>query len=1224
MPKPNLLGLSTELQSSLIAKLAVGCDLPELLDQVTEKTGSESDVLRADACSIYTLDDRAGSSPRIATMQAGSGYQKHFVNVAQARVMRADMVSERPTDGERLGVTGWVISTGRAVLARNAKELQEHPHWSGGFDGLQLPRGQGRVGTFLAVPLRNLRGQVIGAFKAERLEPCTAFSVEDQLVLETLARVAGRCIDYREMLQSGSLDTAITLWAREVIAEALATEGELDAFLDIVVGVVAKAMQADSGAIFLVDESKKTLTQRAGCGSHVLRKVIRSYVMPDRSQVERCLGYQTCSPRSCKMREPLEEGQKVGLTAWVAATGKSFHAKNMADLKTHCHHRGEYDEANFTRDEQCGAWLGVPLRVGGAVTGVLKVENVSRRSRPDDRDFDDQQQRRLAILAQEVALAIERLQMQYRARYQVIVRAMPTILGLVKGELPVPKLVTTVVEETQKLFNARACALFLKQGDELVQPPWAAVGYAKAGPKQSSDDKLPHSASNGRVVSENTRLAPVVNSSARSEVRRYQLVAEREIADNPAPQQKVGLTVWIAVKRKSFAAKSNLELTAHPHHKGTYDRDNFTGDERCESFMGIPLLAGGELIGVLKVETKMRGADFAYFNEQDELAFELIANSAAIAIQNALLLEARRLADRVLTSPNNDEVLRVLHEFVGDREEAIDTIRNAANNVAASDATKAPTVRSFAELLHPGFTAGILEQLAGSLQPPLKDLLDTLVAAIHVEDLEGIRTLLAPQRLNIAEVVQPRFLLHKSGATLIELMGKLGPQLDVYRRDPCRRAALAESKLILERTAETVEKMNLFERTLLKRVVGQWLEIVEKALSAFHPVMIPYVAGVPLRAESPVFFGRREVFDWIHEKLCLSAPAQKNTLVLHGGARIGKTSILLQLEEGRFGARVREGATFPTFPVFVDLLKIKDPGTDNFFLGIADAMRASLRKRGVQSSPPDTVAFREAPFRAFDGFLAGMIQPLHSERGALLVLMLDEFELLYERVREGHVDAAVFDYLRSLMQGQQGVTFILAGHRTLDEIEPKYRTPLFNVALHKEIGFLAPDDATCLICEPVRESGVTYQEAVVRRLLRLTGGQPYLLQQLCTICLERINSEKRGYVITEEHLDRAVETALHPGVSEHLSDMWRDLGEEAAALLRTLARLVKGPSWSVAAGALRKAAVPEILVPEAFAAAMKKLTTHGLVVARPSVPERDLEYSFGVDLMRELALRQPY
>jgi len=98
--------------------------------------------------------------------------------------------------------------------------------------------------------------------------------------------------------------------------------------------VTAAATEADSCAVFLIDESKKNLTQRAGCGSQQLRKVIRSYKLPDHSRVFGCDDVSRCDPPSCHRDQDLADDQRVGLTAWVAATGKSFCAARRRASRT--------------------------------------------------------------------------------------------------------------------------------------------------------------------------------------------------------------------------------------------------------------------------------------------------------------------------------------------------------------------------------------------------------------------------------------------------------------------------------------------------------------------------------------------------------------------------------------------------------------------------------------------------------------------------------------------------------------------------------------------------------------------------------------------------------------------------------------------------------------------------------------------------------------------------
>jgi hypothetical protein len=63
--------------------------------------------------------------------------------------------------------------------------------------------------------------------------------------------------------------------------------------------------------------------------------------------------------------------------------------------------------------------------------------------------------------------------------------------------------------------------------------------------------------------------------------------------------------------------------------------------------------------------------------------------------------------------------------------------------------------------------------------------------------------------------------------------------------------------------------------------------------AVFRPIPNPYATGKPLRAGSPVFVGREDVFAFLRENL--AGQAGENVLVLVGERRMGKTSILRQL-----------------------------------------------------------------------------------------------------------------------------------------------------------------------------------------------------------------------------------------------------------------------------------------------------------------------------------------
>jgi signal transduction histidine kinase len=131
----------------------------------------------------------------------------------------------------------------------------------------------------------------------------------------------------------------------------------------------------------------------------------------------------------------------------------------------------------------------------------------------------------------------------------------------------------------------------------------------------------------------------------------YGLVPRESLVERPERyEDRVGLTAWIAITGQSFLARDNEELREHPHWRGQYDTEHYPegSGKKCFSFLGLPLRVGNEVLGVLKVENKNIGGKYVPFDEREQHIFQLLANSAAIAIHNARELkkfqQARELA----------------------------------------------------------------------------------------------------------------------------------------------------------------------------------------------------------------------------------------------------------------------------------------------------------------------------------------------------------------------------------------------------------------------------------------------------------------------------------------------------------------------------------------------------------------------------------------------------
>ncbi|MFW9917814.1 MAG: GAF domain-containing protein, partial [Candidatus Thorarchaeota archaeon] len=738
----------------------------------------------------------------------------------------------------------------------------------------------------------------------------------------------------------------------------------------------------------------------------------------------------------------------------------------------------------------------------------------------DPRDFDEVKKQWFEILAQDIALAIMRLQNQIPARYRVIRDAQGTILEILQGGLEVKELAEKVVTETRALFNAGACALFLKEGNRLIQPPWAASGWAQRGP----------------------------------EVREYELVNEEMIKDNPALEEKVGLTVWIAAKQERFTARSNLEIRMHPHHKGTFDQYNFEKGEQCESFMGFPLSIkeGNEskLVGVLKVETKMkigeRGeSQYTYFNELDEIVFELIANSAAIAIQNARLLESRRLAERVLAQSNNNNVLRELYEFLQNREEVMNSLEQTAREVKTDRPDRAEIIQELVGLLEPGFAPVILDQLAKNMASPINSFFSFLARAIRVQSVDEIQVLCkqsqqSPDDLPVASLIASQSFLRDGVIFLSEALGNIGELLAEYAKDDTKRTLLGRNMNLLEESKDQLLRMSLFERRVFGRVFDQWYQVLKEEYEKFQKIPNPYIVGSPVKS-SRMFRGREDIFRFIVDNL--SGDVQDRTLVLYGQRRTGKTSILYQLLAGRLG----EGFV----PVLIDMQRLAlVEGTDQFLEGVAYHLAQAAQKAGIEVEVPSMQNRVAAPTMVLDRFLDTFEDRLEGRRA---VVMFDEFEVIEERIAKGKLEANVLQYLRSLIQHSTRLAFIFTGAHQLEELNEDYWSAFFNVALHKRVSFLQPEEAARLIREPVADA-LDIDEQAVQEIIRLTNAHPYFVQVICWALVNHCNASKRNRATVDDVKTVVQETLV--ASEAHFAYIWRQAQEIERIVLFGLARVL--------------------------------------------------------------------
>jgi outer membrane protein assembly factor BamB len=370
--------------------------------------------------------------------------------------------------------------------------------------------------------------------------------------------------------------------------------------------------------------------------------------------------------------------------------------------------------------------------------------------------------------------------------------------------------------------------------------------------------------------------------------------------------------------------------------------------------------------------------------------------------------------------------------------------------------------------------------------------------------------------------------------------------------------------------------------------------------AVFRPIPNPYATGKPLRAGSPVFFGREDVFAFILENL--GRPTGENVLILVGERRMGKTSLLRQLP-----ARLSEGYV----SVFLDGQALGiEGGMADLFYDITLEISEALAGRGIALEPPTSGELEEKLSLAFEKrFLSQVAEALG---GRVLLLLFDEFEELEMRVQSGELPPTIFPYLRHLMQHSQNVAFIFAGTHRLEELTADYWSILFNIALYKRMGFLDAEAARRLIMEPVEGYGLLYDDLAIDKMLRVTAGHPYFLQLLCHALVNLHNRERLNY-ITIQDVNHTLAEIVELGEA-HLAFLWAESAKKERAVLMALTRLISAGepgTRGAIAGLLGEYGL--WIDPAEVSEVAKRLLQRDIV--RQMGPEAD-RYEFTVDLIR--------
>jgi len=355
------------------------------------------------------------------------------------------------------------------------------------------------------------------------------------------------------------------------------------------------------------------------------------------------------------------------------------------------------------------------------------------------------------------------------------------------------------------------------------------------------------------------------------------------------------------------------------------------------------------------------------------------------------------------------------------------------------------------------------------------------------------------------------------------------------------------------------------ERLVIAQALGQWGKLVVGIardvgnIEAREQVASPYIVGAPVPAARLV--GRESVFDQLRS--VWAKPGQRDSLVVYGHRRMGKTSVLKSvLEFCNLGG--------DSGLAFLNLQTVDWRGSEPL-ADLCHAIAFALWRVAAPeplTSPlclpePEPEIFQANPLAELRRFLARLEDATPTRR---YILALDEYELL-----DGCLSAAAgtrfVELLRGLTQQHAWLVVALVGLHDLKERSGSFYEAIF-AWRSVRVSFL--DAAGVADCLQVEDDAfpLAFSPNALARVLDLTGGQPFLVQMIGDGLVQGFNQRLRESIrppsptFEAADVDTVAEAGdLYEQGAVYFRGIWQQAGDGPAGqqvLLKALAAQTEG------------------------------------------------------------------
>lgn len=327
----------------------------------------------------------------------------------------------------------------------------------------------------------------------------------------------------------------------------------------------------------------------------------------------------------------------------------------------------------------------------------------------------------------------------------------------------------------------------------------------------------------------------------------------------------------------------------------------------------------------------------------------------------------------------------------------------------------------------------------------------------------------------------------------------------------------ARSKRLIRKSVFGREQPVISIDKLLKKGEGRELLSKELLEDVGYDLVSPY--RVDTTTPGSMFFGRGKPLNRLRHL--------RGNLVVYGPRRIGKSSLVLQLQK-ELAFVPRSGASKKPSPLlrkcaYVDVSALGETASTEIWAQIIKSF--GLDAHGLYKYYGRKVRLTGSKTDEKDAFLDEVksLDIFISSFSGQLTIILDEVDGWIER--EALSGWTAIDRLRALTdRGKANV--ILVGYESLQAAAENHRFPLFNRGDHLPLGPLNRDAVKEIILAPLAELRIRLspENEIIERVWQASSGFPHLVQDICKHMVEKcLGSNDKKHVVDNNITKAAID-----------------------------------------------------------------------------------------------------